>query len=532
MKHTHVIITGTLLIVLVWVFLFCATYMYPMVADDYILRYIFNEDRLVGSVADAVYSQSNVWMRWSGRVVSFFLIQSFLLLERCWYSIAIVIAYATTCIVLSRLVSRQHYFRTFILVSLSLWLLMPTPNSTMFWLSGGFNYTFPVFLSMLFLGLAFSGNKKWQVIAIPLGIIAGNGQETVSLAISAALVLYAIVTPRKSYWFYACVTSYVIGFLLNASAPGNFARLASKSPEVDDFTSIVLSYVKNFMKVGYRLFFNTSELRVLICTAMWIASAVLCLKLKKRGDKTYIVPACILFGALATLSINVASGTAVPRSIYGYCFLSYAAFIYMLVRALGKKYAYLFLSAAFIMNIVCVPQALRDIHTLNLTMKYVKEAAHNQESIVQAAPGWENLNQSPFVQRMIGSCVLDNDVITRYYGIQNLSVLPYNDVETLKNHKEELRSLPLHSTTCLDNRLYIVRLTELPKKVDLIVNSSLPANANAWDKLQHWIDKHRFKDKQCYIIYTEGSYWAYWTLDKGQMIQVKYNEKPNLNIPI
>ena len=145
--------------------------MYPMVADDFILRYIFTKDSLVESIADAFYSQIYVWQHWSGRVVSFFLIQSFLLFDRCWQSIAIVIAYASSCAIIARLISQKSYFQSFVLVSLSFWQLMPTPNSTIFWLSGGFNYLFPTFLSTLFLGLSFSKNTKCQIIAIPLGII-------------------------------------------------------------------------------------------------------------------------------------------------------------------------------------------------------------------------------------------------------------------------------------------------------------------------------------------------------------------------
>lgn len=524
------IITGIILVALVWIFLFYASYTYPMVADDYILRYISGKGVLVESVADAFHSQCDMWQSWSGRVVSFFLIQTFLLLDRCWYSIFIVIAYGTSCMILARLISRQHYFRNFILISLSLWLLMPPPG-LMFWLSAGFNYTIPAFLSILFLGLAFSGNRKCQAIAIPFAIIAANGQECISLAISAALVLYAIVTPRKSNLFYACIVSYVIGFLLNATAPGNFVRLAASGPEMTDFASVAQNYVKNFLKVGYRLFFNTSSWHVLACTAMWITSACLCLKLKKTGNKDYIVPACILFGAIATLSINVASGTAVARSVYGYAFLSYAAFIYILVRVLSKKYVYIFLSAFLLMNIVCIPQAIKDIHTLDQTMQSVEETAHNKETIVQAAPGWENLDNSSYASCMVSPCVLGNRRINQYYNTTNLSVLPYNDAETLKNHRDEICSLPPHVATCLDNRLNLVRLTELPQKLDLVVDTSLPADANAWDKLHHWIDRHRYKHKQCYIIYTAGSYWAYWTLADAEKLQIKYKES-ELSIPL
>lgn len=532
MKKTYLLSIGVLLI-LAFFFFFCyASFLYPMVGDDFILRYAFYTDSLIESVGDAFVSQIYAWQEWSGRVVTFFLIQTFLLFERCWYVAANTLAYGLSCIMLTRLISKENFIRNCLLISSSFWVLMPSPNSTMFWLSGSFNYMWSSFFSLVFLTLLFSGNKKCQMFAIPLGIIAGNCQETTALAISAALVAYAIFSPRKSTLFYVCLASYVIGFFLNATAPGNYVRLASKNHEVTSFGTAIAVYVKYFAKVGYRLFFNTSELSVQFCVAMWITAACVCVRLRKQKNNAYVVPACILFGAVFSLSLNVASGTAVARSLYGFCFLSYVAFIYILAQLLNKRYIRIFLVGILVLNVIAIPCALKDIYTLNKTMESVAEASQRKATLVRAYPGWEQLGGSRYAECMISSCISDNLYAARYYGVKELSVLPANAVDAINAQKNEIDRLIVHTPYRLANGGTIARLQERPEKLELNIDTSLPPGANAWDKLHNWIDKYRYKDKKVALILLDGTYWAYWKESKAEQLVIHYKKATSVEIPI
>lgn len=534
--NTRIAIYTTIVVFLI--IFYAITTVYPLSGDDWTYRYIFTTDTLVGSLSDVLYSQQIHWFRWGGRFVAHTMVQSSLLLDKCWYNIANTICYALCCFLIVKLTFHKNILFNYLLVLLSFWLLMPSPNGTMFWLTGSFNYLWPSMFTVAFLCLLFSQKRWGLILSIPVAIVAGNGHESISLGVSAMLILYAFIAPRRPLIFYVSIACFVIGMLSNALAPGNFVRFESVTASGSSYIySLLLKYSKYFLKVCYRLTFNWSDLGVQCCTILWTTAAAVCIRKRKEwasANASYILMLCFTIGALASLGLNVLSGTAYSRSVYGFCFLAYLTFLFSVSFMGYGKLNKCLLMLALVANTVFIPIAWRDVNIFHENVKKSILCCKNGTHIVIAHKDSGVLKNSRFASYTPSPCLLQNSVFESLYGKTEVSLIEPDTAHLILSKQTELSKVAHHEVVNLAGGVAITRLKERPRKVqeELTLKPLTTDNQSYFAKLQHWIYKQKKPSQQSYVVNLDDQYYLFWNSDQFHgHAKVIYKDEC-FNIPI
>ncbi len=515
MKNTIKLVGYILFAVLFMVSFYIATSLYPMCQDDYIYKYVFGTSELINNFSDVFRSQIDHWFLWNGRFVAHCLVQTFLMFERVWFNLANCCCYVLCCGCIARIISRENLVRNFVLVLLSLWLLMPTPGATFFWLTGSFNYLWAMCATAVFLCLLLSGNKTLNVIAVPVGIIAGNWHESMALATMVSLILYCILSPKKVAIFYVAVIAYFCGALTNIVAPGNFVRLDRVyTPTMSDnvVLGVLLKYVRNFMKLGYRLTLNWSDIGIQVITCAWCISAYWCYKAFKNKNNCYTLPLCLLIGALCSTSLNVVSGVAYSRSLLGFCFITYLAFVLIFFKIKSGAFCSAFLAVFIVLDIVFMPLACDMINVYRITMRNTEENSLHGKYITKAHPEQEKSENSRLSCGRIYSCTLETGFMKQYLRIKEISILRESEFEIITKYMHKLRQMPFHNQMLLDQSLYATRLDGRPKKMKarITYNSDALSKKSLLKRVSIWVDSQRNPSAQCFVICVDDEYYAYW----------------------
>lgn len=411
----------------------------------------------------------------------------------------------------------------------------------MFWLTGSFNYLWPSMLTMVFLCLLFS-KKNWHILcALPLALIAGNGHESISLGISATLVIYTIISPRKSLVFYIAVACYIIGMLTNVLAPGNFVRLDSVNTSgAIGFFDFILKYFKHILKVGYRLTFNWSDLGVQCCVLMWGYSVLTYWKLRKSCDydaAKHTILVSFLVGSIASLGINFISGTTYARAVYGFCFLAYLTFITSLTH-LEKRQLYRgLLTVSFIINIIFIPIVYTKV---SISHENVKNAIHHSQTkkhIAIAHPDSSILHNSRFCSYTPSPCLLNNNNknLAALYGGEDISLLEFEHARLIFASLDLLKQTDYHKTINLPQQLRIARLRSKPTQIveHLFLKPLNPADKSYTAKLHHWLTSQLTPGKNTYVIRIDDNYYLYWiSNDYHGSANIVYKDKKSVTITI
>lgn len=164
-----------------------------------------------------------------------------------------------------------------------------------YWFNGAMNYSLPLSVSMLALALILLCPKlnKWNMILISVLLFCGMGG---SLMISGAccwlliMVLVKLIYKNGFRYQYVCLLVVTMaGCVLNAVAPGNFARHSiADDSGVHIFRAVIWSF-DSIVKTTQWLIFDTPFV-LLIILAFWIGSKE---GKKQRIDEKY---ACIMVG--------------------------------------------------------------------------------------------------------------------------------------------------------------------------------------------------------------------------------------------
>ena len=497
-------------------FFYCATSSYQLGSDDWTYRFVFTQNRLVESISDVITSQVIHLHRWGGRFVVHFLVQSFLMIDKIWFDIANTLCYAGCCAAVSRLISKSDFLRNWLLVLLSFWIIMPGPAETMFWLTGSFNYLWASCLTAIFLTLLFSENKKYQIAAVVVGLIAGNGHESISLGVSWILVVYAVVTRKKSLIYYAAVAAYVIGMLTNVLAPGNFVRLAPQvSVEQAGIIPYVLKYVKHLLKVGYRLTFNWSELGAPCCTLLWCAAVYVCTNLRKKMSRQGVLAAVVLSGAVVSLSLNVLSGVSYARSVYGFCFLSYLGFLLVFMQARRECWKNMTLGVLLLANLMIIPQAYNDISIQKKSMEKVYRECSEGKKLISVVPECDMSLSSRYACSPVSVLMNSpsNRSLARLLGLESISILKAADAAAIERHYSEIKTASVHEVIHVDHYLGLVRLLDNPKSVAASIKriSHIKPGDSYLAKIQDWIARQQgFGGNSHTVIRIDDGYYLFW----------------------
>lgn len=514
--------------------------MSPLGSDDFTYHFIFPDcNRIVTNISDVFVSQKEHWYMCNGRFLAHFLVQSFLLLDISYFNIANTICYAVCCGVIARLLSKDFFVRNWLFILISFWVVMPAPAGTMFWLSGSFNYLWTSCLIVLFLFLLLSGDPKKEAAAIIVGFAAGNGHESMAFGVFVFLIVYAFVFPRKSTLFYVACGALAIGICSNVFAPATFSRLAATSTGGSDSEFAFLwKYLRNLMKVGYRLFVNWSDIGVQACVALWLASFVVWLKNKDKKSKRMLLLACFLAGSLGSLIPNVASGVTYVRAVYGFCFLSYLSFVFILLTE-KKGYAIKIIGAIMLMaNILIVPQAYNDIMIAKLSTEKIYKEGREGKTITSVISECDTTLPSRYAgfPGTASADAVSNRCLARLLGVECISTLKAKDAAALKKHHEKITHAPTHEMIDVDGYLGLVRLRSIPQNVTPSIkrSSHTKPDDSHLTKIKDWIARQQgLRGDHISILRIDDGYYLFW--ERGIIhgtVQVKYTEEENTVINV
>lgn len=212
-------------------------------ADDYAF---FNN--AFGSGNDFSLSQITnqaLWfyLNWTGRFLSTFLNYIFLPLNKVVFNIFNSLIYSLFIFIFYQLINKKKTANHLLLflIFIATWFVIPAFGQVAFWQIGSVIYLWMFFLVIL-VTLLYSKllneenvfkNKYIGIIVISvLGILAGNGFETMGLMLVAFLTvlmfILKILQKRKlPIWAYFGYIFSIIGFLSNFLSPGNSVRMGS-----------------------------------------------------------------------------------------------------------------------------------------------------------------------------------------------------------------------------------------------------------------------------------------------------------------
>ncbi len=521
-----------ILITLILAFYYYASFTYPICGDDFEYRFVITQPRLVENLPDIIESQIAHRNVCNGRFVTHCLVQAFLLVDKYIFAIANTIIYATSCILIAKLIFKQNFTEGLLLVTASFWFLMPSPGGTMFWLTGAFNYCWCAFWGILFISLLTSDNTKKIFGALLLAPFVGNAHESLSVGIIVIAFTYAFFKRKTSFLYWATCIFLIAGFFTNVLSPGNFRRLESTTEITSGVLPTIWKYCIYLMKVGYRLILNWSEPNIPILTCCWVTTASVCWRQFKKGNKVaYILPTCFCLGALCTLSLNLLSGFTYTRSVFAFCFFAYIGILYtmILTEKLHKAIVILFL----ILNFFTIPLACQDINILHKTMLKAKQTVLNKETITIAPQGWERLETSRYADKGIEPNTLANNHFKKYYNIEDIAILTTKQSQIIDQNKETLKNLSPHTSITLNNQLQFVRLKGKPKQIEISVSDTPDdSSAHYWKKFKRWMRKHKRLPEPCYVINYNGVYYSFWIYEHNTIKTLKISYQETNTSPI
>lgn len=231
---------GWLLLAAVFAYMWLLNTWTPLHRDDYEYALIWNTTQHLHSLGDVFHSLARHYLQHGGRMVSFFILDSFLLVDKALFNIANALAY-TWLVLLLCLHSRgrlgaPEWWRV-AAAALGLWYCVPHYGEVVVWMCGSTVYLWTACLMGTFLlpyRLTRTGALPGRnAVTVPLlflaGVLAGWSVEnaavaTISLAAFATWRLYRQGLARL--WQYSGLAGALLGFVALAAAPGNFVRSA------------------------------------------------------------------------------------------------------------------------------------------------------------------------------------------------------------------------------------------------------------------------------------------------------------------
>lgn len=262
-------------------FFFVRTTFLPLMYDDYAYAFIwdgahggnleamqFGSPELehrerISSLTDILTSLESYYFTWSGRIFACALVQFFIWLGKPAFDIANTITFvflvltiinlSNTWLKISRVAVLWIFFTIFI--------LMPSPVSNMFWLTGSCNYLWMAFFQLFFLTPYVKALRSHEaansllnvVLMILLGLLAGCSNEAGSFA-TVCLTLFLVIMCKTHNifrtWMIAGLAALIVGYVLMTFAPGNFLRLELFYPNFTYTKELFLAHLtEGFLQV-------------------------------------------------------------------------------------------------------------------------------------------------------------------------------------------------------------------------------------------------------------------------------------------
>ncbi len=443
----------------------------PLWSDDYVYRFVFDaryyyDDsfaRMVASWRDIVDSQIAHYFCTNGRMVAHTLAQTFLFLGHGWlWSVANSFCFLAVVWLMWRFAAHSSKggavlspWAGYLLTLALYWLLLPHPGQLFFWLTGSCNYQWSALFVLAFLNLwLLPAPRSVSWLLYPVALLAGNGNEALSLGLALALAAYAIFRRNELDWRkLAGLLCFFAGTGSNVFSPGVAARLQMAGESVVQ-AALSERLVNAWEDVG-KVLAQWPSLLLLPFAAMLLA-------LWPRGRSRY--RAWLLLAALLSLALATYVRMIDPRASFGYFLYAFMAALPVLYTLVTRLPRFLCRALALVLVLTIGKQMLNAAYDIPRFDAYeqsiVAEARQGRGLVVplQPAPYSRYIHNTFLTENSSG---MHNRAMAAYYGTPAFGVLSAEELA-------QVQAVPTEAYECLQpgeycratERIFLLRLEE------------------------------------------------------------------------
>ena len=277
---TQYLISWAILIV-VFSYMLVLNMLMPMHRDDYGYALIWGTLNKIASWPDVFQSLYNHYIDHGGRMVAYFVLDSFLFLGKQWYNPFNAFLFVALIMLIHWHSQRKItlHFDPYVILCIVLftWLGLPHFAEVNLWMAGATGYLFTAVLILTFLlpyHFAFLNKNVlkdnfFAIIGMFLGgIIAGWTIENTSATMSFLITCSAFYFYKKNAvqkWMLSGLVGAITGLALLVLAPGNYVRYAgTKKAIILHFTNLIAAGVETLFYILPIILFLLFIWRVLL----------------------------------------------------------------------------------------------------------------------------------------------------------------------------------------------------------------------------------------------------------------------------
>lgn len=269
------------MLALLFVYMFALNFLMPLHRDDYWYSLIWGTLDKIVVWPDVFHSLYSHYFTHGGRMIPYFVLDSFLLLGKQWFNPFNAFLYVALIILIYWHSQRKItiHFNPYILLLIILftWLGFPHFAEVNIWMAGACTYLFTAVLILTFLlpyHFSFLEEGLWKdsyLVTLGMfcgGVIAGwtiENTATTMTFVVAGLTLYFYKKNNLQKWMISGFCGSVIGLTLLVIAPGNYVRYADSQTEIIyHFTNLIAAGVETLFYVLPIILFIIFVCRILL----------------------------------------------------------------------------------------------------------------------------------------------------------------------------------------------------------------------------------------------------------------------------
>lgn len=250
------------MLMLLYLYMFALNFLMPLHRDDYEYSLIWGTFEKIKTMSDVFQSLYFHYFTHGGRMVDFFVLDSFLLWGKSWFNPFNAFCFIAL-IVLIYWHSQQKItlrFNPYILglIIMFCWFGLPDFAVVNIWMTGACVYLLTAVLIFAFLlpyhfyfldKALFRDSSIAAVGMFFCGVIAGWTIENTAATMNLIIATFIVYAHKKNYttkWMLAGFAGSVIGYLLLVIAPGNYVRYA-------DHTTPFIFHILNQIGGGFEI---------------------------------------------------------------------------------------------------------------------------------------------------------------------------------------------------------------------------------------------------------------------------------------
>lgn len=341
-----------LLIYLILIFIFMSLWSYktPLVTDDL----FFSNNHIIGpSIND--YFESN------GRIFGQMFTRIILSKGILFSSICTGLAFTVLLLIIFKITNSYKnnslYIERIILITVSIFLFVPSFASIFIWRAGVGNYLITAILELLFIMVVINSknNNLYVILAIALGFCAGLGNENTSGGILLICILFLIKShiqnKKISPKLLIGTLSLIVGYVILMLSPGS-----RKRAELNDYAYLHQNLVKRLIEgLGKQATYLNMEFWPIVFLAFIISVIVVSVIFWKKNP-LFWDGLIFIAGGIASGIVLIASpeGMDVGRPYFGPTILLLIGIMLLIPLKINDKYIKAFyISGILIFALIC-----------------------------------------------------------------------------------------------------------------------------------------------------------------------------------